>query len=257
MSVCTLHLLSLSSHPSIEPLLSVIPSLPAQPLLVATPHHWVIAPEKLTVDPLLRSPHPWDAVIVFANNEPLPQALKGLVRGQWSLPFNVSTEMLDSLPAMNQRILHPQPGDIPPLKGSEGKQSDHADDTGDKDFEFAVTPALRSWFRSFAPTSDGRRAVTMLNWLAFNPGGRERYMGGYVPAFAAGPGKSAGITAKLIGAVDAEKHGGWEAVGIVHYPSITHFEEMLDSESYKDVDREYKFGVLKDTAILCVSEFVV
>jgi len=50
---------------------------------------------------------------------------------------------------------------------------------------------------------------------------------------------------------------GWNEVALAHYPSIRHFEEMLGSRDYQEVNGRYRVPALRDTLILCTSEISV
>ena len=46
----------------------------------------------------------------------------------------------------------------------------------------------------------------------------------------------------------------WERVGLVHYPSLAHFGDMLASAEYQSINEKYRKGSLLDNALLCVQE---
>ena len=136
------------------------------------------------------------------------------------------------------------------------------EEEGKLKLEIAMDSAMRQWVDTFSHGVGGK-AVTMLNLLAFNPGKRDLFMG-YVKDFGPVVGEARTSGGKFVGEVVGESASGekgegkseWEMAALVHYPSINHFAEMLDSEEYKELDRKYKDEgrTLKDIVILCVSE---
>ncbi|KAE8363255.1 hypothetical protein BDV27DRAFT_159009 [Aspergillus caelatus] len=107
----------------------------------------------------------------------------------------------------------------------------------------------------------------MLNLLHFNsPGGKDGYYK-YGQAFGPVAGRRGG-NAKLVGTVirpdaegetDVKRKGeeGWDEISIVHYPSIRHFCDMLAGEDYQRINEKFRLGALKDTFLLCTTEFDV
>jgi hypothetical protein len=43
-------------------------------------------------------------------------------------------------------------------------------------------------------------------------------------------------------------------VGWIHYPGVANFRRMLGFEAYKDLDRRFKKGVVRDNPLLLVVE---
>jgi hypothetical protein len=95
----------------------------------------------------------------------------------------------------------------------------------------------------------------MLNLLAFAPGKKEQYLQ-YGAAFGERVGKRHGGNAKIVGTVvgGQGKGEGWDEVAIAHYPSLRHFEAMLGSRDYQEVNQRFRLGSLRDTCILCTME---
>lgn len=99
----------------------------------------------------------------------------------------------------------------------------------------------------------------MLNLLAFTPGMKESYLH-YGAEFAKSIGSRRGGLAKIVGSVihdneQGRKDGeGWDEVALAHYPSLSHFADMLASEDYQAVNQRYRVPALRDTFILCTSE---
>ena len=103
----------------------------------------------------------------------------------------------------------------------------------------------------------------MLNLLHFNqPNGKKSYYE-YGQAFIPVAGKRGG-SAKLVGNVvnpGGEQRDGsrgprgsapddwWNEISIVHYPSISHFCDMLAGDDYQAINEKYRLSV-------CVSCFV-
>jgi len=83
----------------------------------------------------------------------------------------------------------------------------------------------------------------------------------YGAAFSESIGAKRGGNAKIVGTVVSENgverkegDGGWDEVALAHYPSLRHFEEMLASEDYQEVNKKFRVPALRDTFILCTSE---
>lgn len=96
----------------------------------------------------------------------------------------------------------------------------------------------------------------MLNLLAFKPGRKEDYLK-YGAEFARSIGSKRGGNAKIVGSVihgKGDDGEGWDEVALAHYPSMSHFADMLASEDYQAVNQKYRVPSLKDTFILCTSE---
>jgi len=142
---------------------------------------------------------------------------------------------------------------VPSLTGA---LSQPRKDKVDPSVSLNLTDELEGWMHDFSKDHSG--AVSMVNFLAYEHGGQEAYFKGYIQSFRESLGPKSGSQPKVFGTVVRDpKHGeeeGWEDVGIVHYPSIWHFAELILTEEYKALDRKYKRGVLKDTGILCVKE---
>lgn len=100
--------------------------------------------------------------------------------------------------------------------------------------------------------------MSMLNLLAFKPGKKADYLQ-YGKAFGETIGAKRGGNAKLVGNVTAQQDqsvsgGKWDEFALAHYPSITHFADMLASEDYQAVNLKYRVPSLADTFILATSE---
>lgn len=98
----------------------------------------------------------------------------------------------------------------------------------------------------------------MLNLLTYNEGKKERYME-HVKASEKSVGSRRGAVAKIVGHVlkCSSSHEGvedWDNIEIIHYPSISHFTDLLASRDYWEANHKYKVGTLKDTCILCTTE---
>lgn len=163
---------------------------------------------------------------------------------------------MDGFAAANTQLLHPNPCDVLPIL----KEDLEIQRTSDDDISISITPEIDAWARSLVAT-EGRRPVTMLNLLAYE--NKEKYQG-YIQAFAEGFGAKYGAVAKMIGEVsgtddslgtkDRSADQKWDDIALVQYPSIDHFVAMVKSEEYKELDRKWKRGALRDTGLLCVVE---
>ena len=254
MPLTTLHLFALASNVSIPSFVGALRSASVQPLLVSRVIRWIIKPEKLSVTRLLSVK--WDLLVVLPVSQPSPDAYlsQNWVQHHWSITAGVPSSLTNGFADRNQRLLHPQSGDVPELTGSMAKPRMASSSQG-----LEVNDELLDWSKSFKLGQHG--AVSMLNLLSFNPGKdmHESYLR-YGKAFAESIGARRGGYAKLVGKVvpdqktaDEDRYG-WDEVALAHYPSIRHFIDMLASEDYQKVNHESRLPALRDTLIICTSE---
>jgi len=250
MPVCTLYLLSLSVP--LSQFLSALAESPVRPLTIGRVVRWIIVPTILSVDPLLAEDAGWDVLLVTSSADALPDQLMTLVRSQWVVKVGVPSRALENFASKNDRLLNPQPGDVPPLTGALEKPL-----LADSAQSLELTKELQDWMQGFGK-KEGRGAVSMLNLLAFREGMKDEYFK-YGKAFAQSIGSRRGGNAKIVGTVidvSSSPKGikEWDEVAIAHYPSIYHFADMLASEDYQGVNHRHRVGALKDTFILCTTE---
>jgi len=105
----------------------------------------------------------------------------------------------------------------------------------------------------------------MLNLLAFNAGMKGEYLK-YGKAFAESIGARRGGNAKIVGNVisvssQSSSEGSlvadkrkWDEFAMAHYPSITHFADMIASDDYQEVNHKHRLPSLKDTLIICTTD---
>jgi hypothetical protein len=250
MPICTVYLLSLNV--TLSEFLAAVSTFGLTPLTIGRVVRWIITPSKISVDPLLRKDANWDLLMIIPNTDGLPQSLRAMVRKEWSVKAGVPSRLLRGFAAKNERLLGPQPGDIPPLTGS----LDSSRKAGSAQ-ALELSDELRDWIRTFG-TREGQGAVSMLNLLAFKDGMKEEYLK-YGKAFGESIGIRRGGTAKIVGTVidvSSSPPGvkEWDEIALAHYPSIFHFADMLASEGYQEVNHRHRVPALKDTFILCTTE---
>lgn len=121
-----------------------------------------------------------------------------------------------------------------------------------------LSSQLRDWVEDFSETPAGAAPISMLNLLAFHRGQKESYLE-YGKAFAESIGSRHGGQAKIVGNVIAKDGAerAWDEIALAHYPSITHFANMLASEDYQKVNKRHRIRALKDTCILCTTEIAL
>jgi hypothetical protein len=146
----------------------------------------------------------------------------------------VPSRLLQNFHQKNEKLLHPKASDIGPLTGS------------------LSTPLLSSSSQDLSLSPELRRWVEQLNLLSFVPGKKSEYLQ-YGAEFAKSIGSKRGGDAKIVGSVIGEGRE-WDEIALAHYPSISHFADMLAGEDYQEVNRKYRVGSLRDTCILCTSE---
>jgi hypothetical protein len=123
--------------------------------------------------------------------------------------------------------------------------------------------SIRTFVRDFGTSSPQPRPIAMFNLLSFLPQQMPQYFK-YVEAFTSVLGKGTGAKPLIFGfdvhgwstkEEDAKKdEGPWEGAALIWYPSIWYFGQMLGDETYAQLDRDYKGGVVRDNAILCCTE---
>ena len=247
MPICTLHLLSLSCQ--LPQFLSSLSASSLEPLTVARVVRWVILPSSISTSILLARNIRWDVLLILPSTSPLPADIQSLVAHQFTLQAGVPSRLISDFAAKNERLLRPNDRDIPPLAVNRKRVA--ASSQG-----LELSPELQAWIHTFSK-DEGVGAVSMLNLLAFKEGMKEEYLK-YGKAFAESIGSKRGGIAKIVGSVvygkDEESEGKWDEIALAHYPSIRHFEEMLGSEDYQEVNQRHRVGSLKDTCILCTTE---
>ena len=258
MPLITLHLLSLSPDSSTPQYLRAISSIGVKPLIASHVIRWIIHPEKLSTNTLPKTK--WDLLIILPATSPLPPTYLGLdwVSQHWSITAGMPSRLLEGFKERNNRLLHPQKGDVPPITGA--AENAHITKSAQS---LELSSELRDWAEGFQLGQNG--AVSMLNLLAFHPTkeAHESYMR-YGTAFAKNIGSKRGGNAKVVGKVivnpetetkdESEDREGWDEVALAHYPTIRHFVDMLAAEDYQEVNRKDRLPALRDTCILCTSE---
>ena len=123
---------------------------------------------------------------------------------------------------------------------------------------------FRDYAHSFAQSHPG--PIVMFNLLSFLPNQLPQYLK-YVSGFLSDMSPRYGPDPLVHGmgtvtdwssqAEETNQKGMWEGVGIIWYPSLLHFAKMLDDDEYAELDRAYKFGVLKDNALMCCTSIIL
>jgi len=254
MPLATIHLLALSSNVKPSKFLQAISSMGVKPLVVSRAVRWIIKPETLSKSRLLDTN--WDLLIILPASSQIPDTYlnRDWVEDHWTITAGVPGSIVQDFAAKNQKLLHPQSGDVPALTGALDKPRMSSSAQG-----LELNDELLAWSQDFKAGHNG--AVSMLNLLAFKPGQEmHKSYQRYGQAFANSIGKKRGGTAKIVGKVvprqgtRGEDDAGWDEVALAHYPSIRHFTDMIASEDYQAVNHEHRLPALKDTCILCTTE---
>ncbi|CZT25763.1 uncharacterized protein RCC_11432 [Ramularia collo-cygni] len=253
MPLATAHLIALASTSSIPSYLKALDSASIKPLVTSRVIRWIIKPEKLSTH--LTNTN-WDLLLILPATTTIPSHClsENFVTRHWSITAGVPKSLVNNFQERNQRLLNPQPGDVPELTGSLNKPRIVSSTQG-----LELNDELLSWSKGFKLGQNG--AVSMLNLLSFKPGkeAHESYLR-YGKAFGESIGSKRGGNAKVVGKVipdqgtpDEDRYG-WDEIALAHYPSIRHFTDMLASEDYQKVNHESRLPALLDTCILCTSE---
>ncbi|KAJ5727249.1 hypothetical protein N7493_005069 [Penicillium malachiteum] len=275
MPVLTLHLLAFEPSIDTQSFLYQLKQSPDINVIVASrPRHLVIQPSLLDKDPL--SKIKWDLLVLLsksttsssselANADPIPSPLRRFIKTEYKITTGIPSKLLGSYPARDA-VLKTSSGSMPLtgaleklLRGSDAKSTSQ---------NLEVSPELLDFMNQLLKTHTG--PVTMLNLLHFHhPNGKKSYYQ-YGQAFVPVAGKRGG-NAKLVGNVVPPGSGAgdsrgprdrlesewWNEISIVHYPSIRHFCDMLAGEDYQAINGKHRLSALKDTLLLCTTEFDV
>ncbi|KAF9889536.1 hypothetical protein FE257_007246 [Aspergillus nanangensis] len=262
----TLHLLALSTEVSI--FLQTLRQ--TRDVVVASrPRHVVVRPEHLDATTLSQTP--WDLLVLLrplTNGDDddddataIPKSLQPSITSEYKVTVGIPSKLLTTYAARDNQLkasasTAPLTGSLDSARARSSSQS------------LEVSPDLLDFMDSLTAQHNG--PVTMLNLLHFHPDGKKSYFQ-YGQAFVPVAGKRGG-DAKLVGNVVPPAGGGggdsrgsadrpaedwWNEVSIVHYPSIRHFCDMLAGEDYQAINEKYRLAALRDTFLLCTTEFDV
>ncbi|GFF55596.1 hypothetical protein IFM58399_10113 [Aspergillus lentulus] len=265
----TLHLLALAPSTTAESFLRQLRQSSAVKVILASrPQHIVIPPT--LIDSNLLTTTKWDLLVLLqpfsaakdAALESLPPNLQPLVQQEYRLAVGIPSKLLSSYDERDKSLK--RDASCIPLTGS---LANARQKSSSKNLE--LSPDLLAFMDTLTRTHNG--PVTMLNLLHFHhPNGKKSYYQ-YGQAFIPVAGKRGG-NAKLVGNVitpastaqvdsrgrlDRSETDWWNEISLVHYPSIRHFCDMLAGEDYQAINEKYRLSALRDTFLLCTTEFDV
>ncbi|KAF4220673.1 hypothetical protein CNMCM8980_001628 [Aspergillus fumigatiaffinis] len=265
----TLHLLALAPSTTAESFLRQLRQSSAVKVVLASrPQHIVIPPT--LIDSNLLTTTKWDLLVLLqpssvtqeAALESLPPNLQPLVQQEYRLAVGIPSKLLSNYDDRDKPLK--RAASSIPLTGS---LANARQKSSSKNLE--LSPDLLAFMDTLTRTHDG--PVTMLNLLHFHhPNGKKSYYQ-YGQAFIPVAGKRGG-NAKLVGNVirpasaaqvdsrgslDRPEADWWNEISLVHYPSIRHFCDMLAGEDYQAINEKYRLSALRDTFLLCTTEFDV
>lgn len=253
MPLATAHLIALAPQVTPATFLKELRHASIEPLVASRVVRWIIKPEKLSATRLLSVK--WDILLILPASTKLPESLRDerWISHHWLISAGVPSSLVNGFRDRNQRLLHPQPGDVPALTGALNRPKMASSAQG-----LELSDELLTWSKNSNIGDLG--AVSMLNLLSFFPTkeAHDSYLV-YGKAFAQSIGSRRGGNAKIVGKVvrdisAGEDKYGWDEIALAHYPSINHFVDMLASEDYQKVNHESRLPALRDTCILCTSE---
>ncbi|KAL3476743.1 hypothetical protein BJX99DRAFT_227250 [Aspergillus californicus] len=262
MPALTLHLLSLNPSIDAKDFVKELKKSPTEVVVASRPRRVIISPTVLDTNPLLSEK--WDVLLLLLPpnpREPLfPPALASHIRQEYKLKTGIPSKLLNTYPERDTKLKRdaasvPLTGSLDSLKTETTSQN------------LEVSPDLFEFMNEFTKVYD--KPVTMLNLMHFHhPDGKKNYFKygqGFTPVAAkrGGNAKLVGNVIRPASAVDSDSRGNhdkpeqewWNEISIVHYPSIRHFCDMLAAEDYQEVNRKYRLGALRDTFLLCTTEF--
>lgn len=253
MAPYTFHLISTSNSEEASTI-KLLWSLRPKPLTVGKAHYFLSASDlspTLQNDPET-STSPFNLVAVLAGaSTSIPVSIAALTTKVWSFTADVGDEWTTNYAERNSAFLHVGGDPIPPFP----LEPSTAPDPNEEEVELPLTKPLRTFLANFSAKYSG--PVTMFNFLSFYEGmfpQYQRYIEAFsetlVPAYGAAP-RMLGSMVKSEGGEAAEK---WDMIGWVQYPGAANFGRMLEGGTYKELDRKYKKGVVKDNPILLIVE---
>ncbi|KAJ5225871.1 hypothetical protein N7468_007096 [Penicillium chermesinum] len=235
-------------------------------IVASQPRHVVIHPTILDNSPL--ATQKWDLMVLLQNSDPatkdpIPASLRTSIQNSYDITTGIPSKLLSSYPTRDATLKRETAST--PLTGALDKLLKNGSKDSSQNLE--VSPQLLQFMTELSKSHTG--PVTMLNLLHFQqPDGKKSYYQ-YGQAFMPVAGKRGG-SAKLVGNVVKPGEGQkddsrgsrerapqdwWNEISIVHYPSIRHFCDMLAGEDYQAINEKYRLGALRDTFLLCTTEF--
>ncbi|EEP82284.1 conserved hypothetical protein [Uncinocarpus reesii 1704] len=260
MPLLTLHLLSLQPGTDVKLFVKNVRSSPDVEVVVASrPRRLVIRPEVIDIHALTSGK--WDLLLLLRSpGNGIPPALRSAISDEYSVHTGVPSKLLKAYPEADAKLKREASsarltGALEKARNKPSSQS------------LELSADLLAFMDELVREHD--KPVTMLNLLHFHPNGKPEYYK-YGQGFASVAGKRGG-NAKIVGNVvkppsgqidsrgDADKSENewWNEISIVHYPSIRHFCDMLAGEDYQEINSKYRLGALRDTMLLCTTEFDV
>ncbi|EEA26376.1 hypothetical protein TMatcc_005357 [Talaromyces marneffei ATCC 18224] len=273
MPALTLHLLAFKDQSyDARAFVAKLHSYPSVKVVVASrPRHVVVQPTLLDANQLLTQK--WDLMLLLqptggqsqGESSLLPPELQDVILTEYRILAGIPSKLLANFPERDAQLKKQAP---PPLTGSLSKIRSQSKESSQS---LEVSPELLAFMDRLTLEHD--KPVTMLNLLHFHhPDGKKNYFQ-YGQAFIPIAEKRGG-NAKIVGNVvkppgdsaflndsrgspDRPQQDWWNEISIVHYPSIRHFCDMLAGEDYQAINEKYRLKALRDTFLLCTTEFDV
>ncbi|PGH02834.1 hypothetical protein GX51_04446 [Blastomyces parvus] len=261
MPLLTLHLLCLTPNTDPRHFVKELRKSPGVEVVVSSrPRHLVVRSKILDGNPLQTTK--WDLLVLLRSPQnSIPAALRAAyIRSEYSVNVGIPSKLISTYPSRDEKLKRgaasvPITGALDAARGKPSSQN------------LELSPDLLAFMDELLKTHD--KPVTMLNLLHFHRGGKPEYYK-YGQGFVKVAGKIGG-DAKLVGNVvkpaaglrdsrgdpDRPEEDWWNEISIVHYPSIRHFCDMLASEEYQDINSKHRLNALRDTFLLCTTEFDV
>ncbi|WPH00336.1 Hypothetical protein R9X50_00316100 [Acrodontium crateriforme] len=253
MPLATVHLVALAPDANVSDFVHLILSSNVKPLVISRAVRWIVRPESLSVANLANTE--WDLLIILPADIALPEAClrKDWVSTHWTITAGVPSSLVKDFETRNKALLQPKSSAVPAFTGTMDNPQIARSAQG-----LELSNDLLQWSKTFEL---GQGAVSMFNLLAFKPGkeANESYKN-YGKAFAKSSGSRRGGNAKIVGKVvpnqgtDGEDSSGWDEIALAHYPTISHFVDMIGSVDYQEVNHKFRLPALRDTCILCTTE---
>ncbi|KAL1953599.1 hypothetical protein VTO42DRAFT_2546 [Malbranchea cinnamomea] len=268
MPLLTLHLLSIEPGTNPKQFADQLRSsrdVSFDVVVASRPRGPIVRPDFLDKQRLLNTP--WNLLLLLqprsssSFNGPLQPLFPNVIRDEYFIYVGIPSKLLATFPARDAQLK--REAATAPLTGAleEAQRKPSSQN-------LELSPDLLSFMNELFPKHN--KPVTMLNLLHFHPGGKPQYYK-YGQAFIPVAGKRGG-NAKIVGnvvsppasapsdargAANRPETDWWNEISIVHYPSIRHFCDMLAGEDYQEINSKYRLKALRDTFLLCTTEFDV
>lgn len=245
----TIHFLSVPSDSEVIAI-AALGALTPKPVTVAKAHYFVSESHlsKSLKNTSATKSSPFNLVTVLPGaSTSLPPSVKNLTTQTWTFNAEIEDQLIQNYHTSSNSDSATAPVEPFPL------HSETQPDPNEEAVEFTLTVELRTFLSTFSSEYAG--PVTMINLLKFHDGmfpQYQKYMEGFQEVLAPKYDVSLALAGPIL---DDEENKGmlFDMTGWVRYAGgAASFGRMLEDEAYKDLDRKFKRGVVRDNPILLI-----